>query len=104
MQLNAVIILKSSNEYDKKIVQKVAAKWTFILLWEHVKGLAPLMACSDHWVLYPFTNGAVDGVIVVDFAGDITVSCKRTLKVLSTTLCVTSIRVWMHILSLGFCS
>ena len=31
IQLNAVIILKSTNEYYQKLSQKVAAKWTFIL-------------------------------------------------------------------------
>ena len=33
IQLNAVIILKSTNEHYSKILQKVPAKWTFILLW-----------------------------------------------------------------------
>ena len=39
IQLNAVIILKSTNEYYRKLSQEVAAKWTFILLceWETIE-------------------------------------------------------------------
>ena len=36
-QLITVVILKSSNEYHRKS-QKVATKWTFILLWSVWEG------------------------------------------------------------------
>ena len=58
-------------------------------LWDHlhvtVPAPLPSMAsalstvCHAHWVLYPFIEGAVDGIFAMDGTGAIAMSCKRAL-------------------------